>query len=230
MKEEVLKSLGLNEKEIKVYLANLQLGSNLVQGIGNFAGLNRTSVYDILASLEQKGFVSYTLKSGKKYYQATAPNKIIEMLKEREALVNKILPELNSLAGSVSKRPQVEVYVGKEGLKSIFEGILNEAKEFRVMGSKKDLMGLFEYYFPHFVKRRIQKKIKAKMIVSGGAPIDKKSPYKVIKQDIKTAMWLYNGKIAMVSLGEKEPIGIVIDERNFYETQKLMFEMLWNAL
>ena len=230
MKEEILRSLGLNDKEIKVYLANLQLGSSLVQGIEHFAGLNRTSVYDLLKSLEQKGFVSYTLKSGKKYYQSTAPNKIIEMLKEREELVKKILPELNSLAGSVSKRPKVEVYVGKEGLKSIFEGILCEAKEFSVIASKKDLLGLFEYYFPHFVKRRIQKGIKVRMIISGGLPIDKKSPYKFINQDIKTATWLYSGKIAMISLEEKEPIGIVIDEKNFYETQKVMFEILWKAL
>ncbi|TKJ17154.1 hypothetical protein CEE44_01300 [Candidatus Woesearchaeota archaeon B3_Woes] len=229
MKEEILKSLGLSDKEIKIYLANLQLGSNLVQEIANFAELNRTSAYDLLKSLEKKGFVSYTIQSGKKFYQATKPNKLLDMLKEREELVKKILPELNFLTESVDKRPNVEVYTGKNGLKSIFENILAEAKSFSCIASKNQLLKLFQYYMPHFVERRKKKGIKVR-IISETQPVDKKAPYKLIKEKIKTATWLYNGKIAMVSLEEKEPIGILINEKNFYETQKIMFDLLWKNL
>lgn len=229
MKEEILKSLGLSDKEIKIYLASLQLGSSLVQDIANFAKLNRTSAYDLLKSLEQKGFVSYTIQSGKRFYQATQPNKIIGMLKEREELVKKILPELNSLSESTTKRPNVEVYMGKEGLKTIFENILSEAKSFSVIASKNQLANLFEYYFPHFVERRKKNKIKVR-IISEVQPLDKEAPYKLIKKNIKTATWLYNGKIAMVSLEEKEPIGILINEKNFYETHQTMFDLLWDNL
>lgn len=226
MKEEILRSLGLTDKEIKIYLANLQLGSSLVQNIANYAKLNRTSTYDLLKSLEKKGFVSYTIQSGKKYYQATQPNKLISMLKEREALVKKILPELNSISESVGKRPNVEVYVGINGLKTIFESILEEAKEFSCIASKKHISKLFRYYFPHFVDRRKKKGIKVRLICDE-EPYDKKSFYKLIKHKIKTATWLYNGKIAMISLEEKEPIGILIQEKNFYETHKMMFDLLW---
>jgi sugar-specific transcriptional regulator TrmB len=228
MKEEILKSLGLSDKEIKIYLANLQLGSSLVQKIANFAGLNRTSAYDLLKSLEQKGFVSHTIQSGKRFYQAAQPTKLIDMLKEREALVKKILPELNSLSESVGKRPNVEVYIGQEGLKTIFENILNESKSFLCIASKIHLVKLFKYYFPHFVKRRIKKRIKVKIICES-QPIDKKASYKLLKQKIKTATWIYNNKIAMISL-EKEPIGILINEKNFYETHKMMFDLLWDNL
>ncbi len=229
MKEEILKSLGLSDKEIKIYLANLQLGSNLVQEIANFAELNRTSAYDLLKSLEHKGFVSYTIQSGKKFYQATKPNKLLDMLKEREELVKKILPELNSISESVSKRPNVEVYTGKNGLKSIFENILVESKSYSCIASKNQLLKLFQYYMPHFIERRKKKGIKVR-IISETQPFDKKAPYKLIKKEIKTATWLYNGKIAMVSLEEKEPIGILINEKNFYETQKIMFDLLWENL
>lgn len=229
MKEEILKSLGLSDKEIKIYLANLRLGSTLVQEIANFAELNRTSAYDLLKSLEQKGFVSYTIQSGKKSYQATQPNKLLDILKEREELVKKILPELNFISESVGKRPNVEVYTGKNGLKSIFENILAEAKSFYCMASTKDLFKLFKYYLPHFVNRRKKKGIKVRLITDL-RPFDKKAPYKLIKEKIKTATWLYNGKIAMVSLEEKEPIGILINEKNFYETQKIMFDLLWKNL
>lgn len=229
MKEEILRSLGLSDKETKIYLASLKLGSSLVQKIANFAGLNRTSAYDLLKSLEQKGFVSYTVKSGKKHYTATQPNKLIDLLKEKEVLVKKILPELNSISESIGKRPEVEVYTGKEGIKTIFEQILSETKEFSCIASKEQLLKLFQYYFPHFVERRKKNKIKVRLICDSH-PIDKTAPFKLIKKRIKTATWLYNGKIAMISLEEKEPIGILIDEMNFYETHKMIFDLLWGNL
>jgi sugar-specific transcriptional regulator TrmB len=229
MKEEILKSLGLSDKEIKIYLASLQLGSSLVQNIANFAGLNRTSAYDLLKSLEQKGFVSYTIQSGKRFYQATKPIKIIDMLKEREDLVKKILPELNSLSETIGVKPNIEVYTGKEGIKSILEGILKEAKSFSAIASKDQLSKLFEFYFPHFVERRKKNKIRVR-IISEVLPLDKTAPHKLIKKKIKTATWLYNGKIAMISLDEKEPIGILINEKNFYETHQMMFDLLWENL
>lgn len=229
MKEEILKSLGLNEKEVKIYLANLQLGSTTVQKIANFAKINRTSAYDLLNSLEEKGFVSYTIKSEKKYYQAIEPKKIINLLKEKENMIKKIIPELNSLKQSFVNRPNIEVYQGKEGLKTIMENILEESKEFYSIASKKQLFKLFKYYMPNFVKRRIQKGIKVKLITEV-QPLDKKAPYKIINKKIKTATWLYNGKIVMISLEEKEPIGILINEKNFYHTHKMMFELLWENL
>jgi len=229
MKEEILKSLGLSDKEIKIYLANLQLGTSLVQKIANFANLNRTSAYDLLTSLEQKGFVSYTIQSGKKFYQATEPNKLIDLIKERELMIKKILPELNSLSQTVGTRPNVEVYVGKEGLKTIFEQILCEANSFSCIASKNHLFELFQFYFPNFVQRRKKNKIKVR-IISEVQPFDKTAPYKLINKKIKTATWLYNGKIAMVSLEEKEPIGILITEKNFYETHQMMFDLLWDSL
>ena len=229
MKEKILKSLGLTDKEIKIYLANLRLGSSSVQQIANFADINRTSTYDLLKSLEEKGFVSWVIQSGKKIYQTTQPNKILDMLKEKEELVKKILPELNSIFKSVGKRPRVEVYVGKEGLKSIFENILLEAKTFSCIVSKNQLFQLFQYYFPHFVNRRKKKGIKVR-IISEAKPFDKTAPYKIIKKKIKTATWLYNGKIAMISLEENKPIGILIDEKNFFETHQMMFDLLWDNI
>jgi len=229
MEKEALKAAGLNDKQIDVYLASLQLGSALVHDISKFAKLNRTSAYDILSSLERAGFVSYTIISGKKYYQATSPQKLLSLLKEKEELVKKALPELNKIMGVIAKKPKIEVYTGIDGLKSIFEDILGESDSFLCIASKKQLFKLFKYYFPNFVKRRIKNRIKVR-IISNSIPYDKKAPYKLIKQGIKTATWVYNGKIAMVSLEEKEPIGILIQERNFYETQKLLFDLLWENL
>ena len=229
MKEEALKSLGLTEKEIQIYLACLRLGSSLVQDIASSAKLNRTSTYDILSSLENKGFVSFTISSGKKHYQAINPKNLLNLFKEKEKLIEEALPELDLLIKSHVEKPKIEVFLGKNGLKTLFEGILKDADYFYCIASKKQLLELFTFYLPHFVERRKQKGIKVK-ILSNETPLDKNAPYKIIKKPLKTATWIYNGKIVMVSLEEAEPIGILIDEKNFYETHKALFELLWENL
>ncbi len=230
MKEKALLALGLNRKESQIYLANLRIGYSLVQDIAKNAKMNRTSAYDLLDSLEKKGFVSHTISSGKKYYQATNPQNLFNLLKEKESLVKQALPELNAIKESVTKKPpNIEVYMGKNGLKTIFEDILQNSKYFDCIASKKHLFELFKFYFPHFVKRRVKQRIKVR-IISNEQPYDKKAPYKLINNNLKTATWLYNNKIAMVSLEEKQPIGIIIDEKNFFDTQKLMFDLLWENL
>ena len=227
--EKVLESLGLNNKEIKIYLSSLQLGTSLVQNIANHANINRTSTYDLLKSLEQKGFVSHVIKSRKKHYQATEPNKLNSLLKEKQEILKKALPELNSLSKNIGKIPSIEVYTEKQGLKTIFEDILNTAKSFSCIASKEQISKLFEFYLPHFVNQRKKSKIKVKLITSS-EPLDKTAPYKIINKEIKTATWIYNGKIAMISLEKQKPIGIIIKENNFYETHKMIFDLLWSHL
>jgi len=229
MKEEALKLLGLNDKEIQVYLACLKLGSSLVQEIALSAKQNRTSTYDILSSLEKKGFVSFTISSGKKHYQAINPKNLLSLFKEREKLIQEALPELDSLMTSHVEKPRIEVFVGKNGLKTLFEGILKDAESFYCIASKKQLFKLFTFYFPHFVERRKKMGIKVK-ILSNEMPFDRDAPFKIIKKPLKTATWIYDGKIVMVSLEQAEPIGIMIDEKNFYETHKALFELLWENL
>ena len=229
MKEDALKLFGLNDKEVAVYLANLQLGSSLANEIAKNAELNRSSTYGILYSLERKGFVNYTLESGKRHYHAIDPTKLLGLLKERELFIKDALTELQDIKESVIKKPKVEVYTGINGLKSIFEDILENSKEFECIASKKHLSELFKYYLPQFVKRRIKGGIRVK-IITDAKPYDKKAPYKLIRENIKTATWIYNGKIAMISLEQKEPIGILIEEKNFYNTHKIVFGILWNNL
>ena len=160
MKEEALQLLGLTDKEIQIYLSCLKLGSSLVQNIAISAKQNRTSTYDILSSLENKGFVSFTISSGKKHYQAVNPQNLLNLFKEREKLIEEAIPELDSLVKSKIVSPKIEVFLGKNGLKTLFEGILKEADSFYCIASKKQLFKLFSFYFPHFVERRKKKGIK----------------------------------------------------------------------
>ena len=92
---DLIKKLGLNENEIKVYLALLELGPSLVTKIAQKAGINRTSSYDILERLVRYNLVTYASGQGsKKEYSAMPPYNLISFLERQQKEKNKQLEKL----------------------------------------------------------------------------------------------------------------------------------------
>ena len=60
--KESLKHIGLNEKEIQIYLSLLELGSSTVLAIAKRSGIKRPTAYLVLQSLVEKGFASRIIK------------------------------------------------------------------------------------------------------------------------------------------------------------------------
>src|SRR3989344_3270554 len=92
--DETLKELGLADEEVKVYLGMLKIGSNLASKISEETRINRSHVYQLLERLIAKGFVSYAIKENRKYFSAVNPEKLIQIVKEREQKLKNILPNL----------------------------------------------------------------------------------------------------------------------------------------
>ena len=77
-----LQSFGFSEKEVIVYIALLELGKGTVRQISSKAGINRTTAYDILGSLSNKGLVSVSGKEPKSEYVVEPPEAITTYLKK----------------------------------------------------------------------------------------------------------------------------------------------------
>ena len=163
---EILKELGLSDKEIKIYLTLLKLGQSTVNLIAKKANLNRVTCYDVLKYLQEKGLVSYVIKSGVKYYESAEPRKLLGDLQEKQAKLKSILPELEALKQSVNEKPSIEVYEGVKGLKTIIEDILKENKESWFIADP-DFMDAIPFYFPHFIKQKRKQEIFSKVITLG---------------------------------------------------------------
>ena len=80
---DVLKNLGLSDKESKIYLACIELGSSVVSNISKHAGVNRVTTYDILDKLIQKGFVNYLTKNKLKYFNPVKPDLVYKVTKQK---------------------------------------------------------------------------------------------------------------------------------------------------
>ena len=237
MEEEILRDLGLNERETNVYLALLKEKSCTASKLAKLAHVHRTTTYLELENLMRKGLVSYVIKDSKRYYQASPPEKFIEILEEKKRNFEAVLPKLKGLH-QTSQQFSVEVFEGKEGVKTFYQDIYNTAKEFLVFGATGKATEVLKYSYPHFLEKFIKKNIKeralanfqARKIMESHPKTHIKVKYLPEKYKAEVTTLIYNGKVAIQSLQEQSIYVVVISDKLLYESYKKYFEFMWEQI
>ncbi|MCL5666332.1 MAG: TrmB family transcriptional regulator [Patescibacteria group bacterium] len=245
--EPILKKFGLSEKEIAVYLALIELGPSPVRTIAGLAKVNRGTTYDILKGLQKQGLASFYDTKTHQHFAAEPPEKLISALEDKQQELKEVrqqiqesLPELKILFERQGGKPAVKLYEGIKGIKSILEDVLEsmegcEHKVYRVFSSASVRQNVY-LAMPDFSEKRIKKGIKVKTIALGEGGhlvgLDERKWMSAEHKDAKaTYEIIYNGKVAHISINNNEnPVGVVIQNREIYETQKMIFEFTWNHL
>ena len=240
METNILQDLGLNEIEIKVYLELIKSGSLLASEVASRLNLHRTTSYYILDNLIKKGLASYVIKAGKKYFMATNPEKLLAIEKEREIKLKSLIPQLISLRKPFEEIPLVEVYEGKEGLKTIWEDILkslSKNQEISILATGKTPK-ILPYYLPSFHNRRIKQQIKLKIIYNDieeskkrGKELSKMrlTQVKYLQKEyiLPSSTLIYGEKVAFMLWNENKTIGILIQDKNMNKSFNSYFNLLW---
>ncbi|MFA6171491.1 MAG: helix-turn-helix domain-containing protein [Patescibacteria group bacterium] len=241
----ILKKLDLSDKEIKIYLKLLEQGALSVRVLSELTGLNRGTAYDILKQLQELGLVSYYHQDTKQKFVAEDPEKLLKLLNNKEdrlheakKKIKEIIPELKSLKEKEGDRPVTKFYEGKEGVKSILEDVLEtmgeaKEKEYYVYSSTKASEAINKA-FPEYTRERIKRKIfvKAISLAQGGNMhgLDERRWLKT-SEDAATFIIIYAGKCAYISRDMNgNPVGVIIENRMVYETQRILFFELWERM
>lgn len=234
--EKALAEYGLKEKEARVYLAALQVGSGSVLRISQKAGLARSTTDITLKSLRNKGLVSAFRKSSGHYYSAEDPHKIVSTLKSKTETIERSLPKLLALYGESMVRPTVRFYEGKRGIALILDEILDEARELLSFGSAEDLFETVES-FPVFVDKRVRAKIPIKVILTDSEKARERQglgptqlrEVRIIGPEYSHhgVFYIWRNKVAMFSL--KQEISVVlIESKELTQLQRNLFMALWD--
>lgn len=245
MIETTLKKFGLSEKVISVYLSLLKLGSAPVRKIANEAGLNRTTTHDILNELIAEGLASFVDKAKHRYFTAEPPEHILTALKIRknqieqtEQDVIKILPELKSLFEKSAAKPKAKYFEGQVGLRAILQDVLGSVsrtadRQYCVYSSSA-IRDTVHQVFPNYNDERKRLKISVKSISIGpGGSLHGLDERKWLSKEegSPTYTLLYAGKVALIALDDKkQPMGVVLEDKNSYLTQMMIFRSLWIKL
>jgi sugar-specific transcriptional regulator TrmB len=110
MLQNTLQHLGYSEKEARIYLALLELGTSPASTIARFIGENRVTTYSVLKVLVKRGLILESKKNTIQVYTALSPDILIEQERSKYETLESSLPELLSLMNQHSTRPKVTSY------------------------------------------------------------------------------------------------------------------------
>ena len=136
MYSEIFESLGLSPNEAKIYETMIAVGETSVSEISIKANIHRRNIYDALNRLIEKGLVSAIFQKGENRYQAVHPDKLLEIIKEKEQRLVSVLPELRKTFGKDPSSEAAYIYKGIEGYKNYRRDLLRVAEEAFFLGAK----------------------------------------------------------------------------------------------
>jgi len=241
--EQELEKIGLSKQEAKVYLNTLKIGLAKASEIAQKSGVKREASYYILKSLQGKGFIGESIKSGVKYYSAVSPKRILELIEEEKETktrkIKEILPSLESLWKIAISRPKIEIYEGEEGLKTAASIMTQKKNETIYCYVSGKILQPIPYFHPLFRMRRKQNKIflkviseKTKFILENVKKLDKQELRETrfndeIIKNMDCAYYILPEGIIILKANEKEQLGIYIEEPSTALLQKRIFEQIW---
>lgn len=247
--ENLLQSLGLNAKEIKIYQVLLTEGILPAGMVIKKSGLKRGITYASLYNLEEKGLILRSNKSGILHFGPENPSKLMELVEDRKTEIKTIEQSLFQTLGKLTKiykmsigKPVIRYFEGEKGITEVFNDIYAAKKE--IVWGCVDLEQA-DQAFPEYIKKeliplRVKNKVLAHSFVADSAQArnivrqDKKQLRRTVlldkeKYPLPAEIDIYEDKIAMLSFTKGEFIGIIIENADFAESLRSVFKLAFEA-
>jgi len=237
--KEILKEYGLTEKEAKLYLASVALGTASITELAKKSNLKRPTTYIIIDELLKKNLLVKVPKGKKICYRPEHPKTLKENLQERAKQIEQLIPYLAQLHEKSSQKPKIRFYEGKEKIHKISEEIYKAKEIWAVFSVDKFLNVFTEEESQHLFRILIR---------HGGIIYDlledtKKarefarakhrfavSEVKFLPKDMKfsTDILTYENKVVLVSFTNLT--ATVIEDESIAQTQKQLLQFIWHTL
>lgn len=133
---DVFTKIGLAKNEANIYETLLLEGESNVANIAIKSKIHRRNVYDSLNRLIEKGLVFEIIQYQEKIYKAVDPDKLAEIIAEKQQALSNIMPELKQMYGGKPHQQEVYIYRGIEGFKNYMRDILRLGEDCYVIGAK----------------------------------------------------------------------------------------------
>ena len=262
VKDEFLSRLrkifDLNLYEVKVWTALLSRGTSTAGELSNISDVPRSRTYDILESLEKKGFIVMRLGKPIKFV-ALKPEEVVERVKKNLAREthektkrldklksDEVLEELSTIFTQgikfVEPTDLSGSMRGRQNLYNHLDMLVREAgKTITIVTTKEGLNRKMEALMPSFAKCK-RRGVKIKI----AAPIDKNN-MKIAKElkkvaevknvkDIKARFVIIDSSQIMFMLLDDEKfhpnydIGVWINTEFFAQALEQLFELAWKEM
>lgn len=241
-----LEEYGLSENESKVYMYLIQHTDTNAYDLAKGTNIARTTVYNTLESLKAMNLVTEWKKNGVSYFGPESPNRLKQMLKEKEEVLEKVMPEIRSIAGTENKLPKTKVYVGENsvrmGLTDVFETVKNEGVKERYVYTHPDLVGDIGKFFSVWAKRKEDLKVFSRVIAPESIHEGDKAPpsympnkYREVRYIPDKYLFGYTfditgSRIAFYSTKKGDTYTIIVYSEAMADVFRQMFMFMWDTL
>ncbi len=230
--ERLLQELGLSKNESKTYLALLKFGKMRLKDVTKTTGLHRQNALDSLNKLHTKGLVAITYEGKRRIYSAVSPSRLKVFLEEKEKKLDTLLPALLSLTEKKEK-PLIDIFSGREGLKTILDDEISTGKAIHVMQSASTVEALTGIYLEISREKRWRAGITMKIIYSlkdkrFGEVVKKypKTRVRYVDEDFgPTTIDVYGDRTVLIF--GPDPMIIRIRDKEVAERFLRFFHMTW---
>jgi HTH-type transcriptional regulator, sugar sensing transcriptional regulator len=233
-----LMKLGFSEGEARVYVAALELGETSIANIAKKSNVERTSVYGFTESLRKRGLMAVSKRGKRAVYVAGDPKRLRGEVKEREHMVEKVLPELLSITNLITNKPRVRFFDSKEGIYDIYRETLEFPDSRILIWMSNPWFDNARFWTDYYLPMRLEKKVFMRAIMPKDADSESfaKDNQKSLRDtrmtdesDISADIMLYGTRsVAIVSY--QESTAIVLESKQLYDTLRGIFEAHWHLL
>lgn len=244
----LLKSFQVTEKEAKVFMKVLELGSQPASNIARVCELPRNTVRSILDNLVKKGLMVKTNRANTQYYSTENKESLIRLLKFRRmrqgeeidaqiGMLERYGEELSTRHWAKS-RPRITFHEGVAGLEKVYEDTLTAKHGLKSWASCDDLLAALPAYFKTYFTRRTAKGIPMRSIHP-----DTEASQRIVsanKGELRESAlvpadkfyWtpeiqIYNNRVNIASWREK--LGIIIESEEISDAMRAFFDMSFEA-
>lgn len=247
---KILKTLGLTDPEIAIYLFGIKHISLTVSQIAKFANLGRTNTYHVVKKLMDHGMCAYQSTSYGRRVQFSPFSELSNLVerKQRElGLLNEEIKdisqqmEVHTTVGFV--QPKVQFFQGTDGVQKLFNQSIigNHGAVYSILSES----GIFDVLGKNFIKdyfmRRAQKNITSYSLRpyierkgTDASILSSKEHKRLVKflpkgVTVATTILLWDESYVSFITTQEEPFGTLLQSHDIYATLKSLFDALWST-
>jgi sugar-specific transcriptional regulator TrmB len=229
---------GLSKAEALVYLDVLSHLDSSAFAIYKRIGLPKTSVYHLLESLKKRGLVESWKKNNILYFSAGSPKRLLSEVKEKEDLLNTLIPELIQFSNTDSQSDSVKMYEGAEGLKTVMREALEYCKKHNINSMLTAAIDSFEQTMPKFTNKWVADReslnIFVKMLVPKGK-IARGYESNALREtrflpnnfSLPGIINIYGNRVDLFSIKNDKLNAVVIESKIYVDLLRNFFLLTW---
>jgi sugar-specific transcriptional regulator TrmB len=250
MYEKIIANLGLSGVQAEIINSLLVAGADKASNIAKkikrprgvaYKGLDELMALNLVKKSEIGKKVAVYMLEHPANLEIILENKEKDFNRQKQDFLNN-LPELISAYNLVSNKPGVRFYEGEEGVKKVLEDTLISNPEKRLctfsdVASYATRLSDWNtnYYAPQRKKLRILEQV---IIPDNVGALEYMKDYKANdvtdilfvdheKYPFKTEINIYNNKVSFVTFTGDSSMGLIIDNKEIYETFFGIFKFVW---